>query len=175
MIPLNGLFLSELMLKGRPEGTEMPKEQGTKLIAQNKKARFEYFIEETYEAGIVLSGTEVKSVRLGKVNFKDSYATVDSGELILHGMSISPYEQGNIFNKEPERDRKLLMHKYEINKLNGFMTQKGMALVPLRLYFSGGKVKVEIAVAKGKKLYDKRSDIAERDAQREIERKLKDN
>ena len=153
----------------------MAREQGIKVIALNKKARFEYIIEETFEAGIVLSGTEVKSVRLGKVNMKDSYATIDSGELILHGMNISPYEQGNIFNKDPDRDRKLLMHKYEINKLLGFTREKGMALVPLKLYFSKGKVKVELAVAKGKKLYDKRSDIAERDAQREIERKLKDN
>ena len=153
----------------------MAREQGIKVIALNKKARFEYLIEETFEAGIVLSGTEVKSVRLGKVNMKDSYATIDSGELILHGMNISPYEQGNIFNKDPDRDRKLLMHKYEINKLLGYTREKGMALVPLKLYFSKGKVKMELAVAKGKKLYDKRSDIAERDAQREIERKLKDN
>ena len=153
----------------------MAREQGVKVIALNKKARFEYLIEETFEAGIVLSGTEVKSVRLGKVNMKDSYATIDSGELILHGMNISPYEQGNIFNKDPDRDRKLLMHKYEINKLLGYTREKGMALVPLKLYFSKGKVKMELAVAKGKKLYDKRSDIAERDAQREIERKLKDN
>lgn len=146
-----------------------------KVVAQNKKARHDYFIEQTFEAGIVLSGTEVKSIRLGKVNLKDSYATIENGEVILNGMHISPYEQGNIFNKDPMRDRKLLMNRYEINKLIGYTQQKGMSLVPLQLYFKRGKVKVELAVAKGKKLYDKREDIAERDAKREIDRRIKES
>ena len=146
-----------------------------KTIAQNKKARHDYFIEQTIEAGIVLSGTEVKSIRFGKVNLKDSYATIENGEVILTGMHISPYEQGNIFNKDPMRDRKLLLHKFEINRLIGFIQQKGMALIPLQLYFKRGKVKVELGIAKGKKLYDKREDIAERDAKREIDRQLKES
>lgn len=146
-----------------------------KIIVQNKKARHEYFIEETYEAGIELSGTEVKSIRQGKVNFKDSYATIDKGEIFVVGMHISPYEQGNIFNKDPERNRKLLLHKYEINKLTGLTQQKGLTLVPLKLYFKHGKVKMELGVARGKKLYDKRADIAARDAERDIERKMKEH
>ncbi len=146
-----------------------------KVAAQNKKARHDYFIEQTLEAGIVLSGTEVKSIRQGKVNLKDSYATIKDGEVILNGMHISPYEQGNIFNKEPLRDRKLLLHRYEINKLIGTIQQKGLSLVPLQVYFKRGKVKVELGIAKGKKLYDKRDDIAERDAKREIDRKLKES
>lgn len=146
-----------------------------KVIAQNKKARHDYFIDQTMEAGIVLSGTEVKSIRQGKVNLKDSYAAIRDGEVILSGMHVSPYEQGNIFNKDPLRDRKLLLHKREINRLIGMTQQKGMALVPLRLYFRRGKVKVELAVAKGKKLYDKRADIAERVARREIDRRIKEN
>lgn len=149
--------------------------EGVKVIAQNKKARHDYFIEQTLETGIVLSGTEVKSIRLGKVNLKDSYATIDNGEVMLKGMHISPYEQGNIFNKDPLRDRKLLLHRFEINKLIGLTQQKGLTLVPLQLYFSRGKVKVELGVAKGKKLYDRRQDIAERDAKREIDRKLKES
>lgn len=146
-----------------------------KTIAQNKKARHDYFIEQTIEAGIVLSGTEVKSIRQGKVNLKDSYASIEQGEVILIGMHISPYEQGNIFNKDPLRDRKLLLHRSEINRLIGLTQQKGMSLVPVQLYFKKGKVKVELGVAKGKKLYDKREDIAERDAKREIDRRLKEN
>ncbi len=149
--------------------------EGIKKVTQNKKARHEYHIEQTIEAGIALSGTEVKSIRLGKVNLKDSYATVESNEVILSGMHISPYEQGNIFNVEPERDRKLLFHKHEINKLAGYIQQKGMTLVPLSVYFKNGKVKIEIAVAKGKKLYDKREDAARKEAKREIDRKLKEN
>ncbi len=145
-----------------------------KVIAQNKKARHDYFIEQTLEAGIVLSGTEVKSIRQGKVNLKDSYAMVDGGEVILNGMHISPYEQGNTNNKDPLRDRKLLLHKSEINRLIGYTQQKGLSLVPLRLYFRRGIVKVELGIAKGKKLYDKRDDIAQRDAKREIDRKLKE-
>lgn len=152
----------------------MSKEE-IKAVAQNKKARHDYFIEQTLEAGIVLSGTEVKSIRQGKVNLKDSYASIENGEVILNGMHISPYEQGNIFNKEPMRDRKLLLHKYEINKLIGLTQQKGMSLVPIQLYFKRGKVKIELGVAKGKKLYDKRDDIAERDAKREIDRKMKEH
>lgn len=148
--------------------------EGIKVVAQNKKARHDYFIEQSMETGIVLSGTEVKSIRQGKVNLKDSYATIEGGEVILNGMHISPYEQGNIFNKDPLRDRKLLLHKSEINKLIGYTQQKGMSLVPLQLYFKRGKVKLELGLGKGKKLYDKREDIAERDAKRDIERKLKE-
>jgi len=150
-------------------------EEGFKVVAQNKKARHEFFIEQTIEAGIVLSGTEVKSIRLGKVNLKDSYATINNGEVFVCGMHISPYEQGNIFNMEPMRDRKLLMHKAEINKLIGYTQQKGLTMVPTRMYFKHGKVKIEIGVAKGKKLYDKREDMADRDAKREIDRKMKEN
>jgi SsrA-binding protein len=146
-----------------------------KVAAQNKKARHDYFIEQVFEAGIVLSGTEVKSIRQGKVNLKDSYASIEDGEVILRGMHISPYEQGNIFNKDPVRDRKLLLHKYEITKLIGYTQEKGLSLIPLRLYFKRGKAKVELAVARGKKLYDKRQDIAERDAKREIDRRLKES
>lgn len=145
-----------------------------KVVAQNKKARHDYFIEQTLEAGIALSGTEVKSIRQGKVNLKDSYAAIDNGEVFLKGMHISPYEQGNIFNKDPLRDRKLLLNRYEINRLIGYVKQKGLALVPLQVYFKRGKVKIELAVAKGKKMYDKRDDIAERDAKREIDRRLKE-
>jgi SsrA-binding protein len=166
-----GLFLSAESLR---KACVMANEE-IKVIAQNKKARHDYFIEQTIEAGIVLSGTEVKSIRQGKVNLKDSYAAIKDGEVMLSGMHISPYEQGNIFNKDPLRDRKLLLHKREINRLVGLTQQKGMALVPVRLYFRKGKVKVELAVAKGKKLYDKRADIAERDARREIDRKLKES
>jgi len=145
-----------------------------KPVSQNKKARHDYFIEQTFEAGIVLAGTEVKSVRLGKVNLRDSYAYIKDSEVFISGMHISPYEKGNIFNRDPMRDRKLLLHKYEINKLIGYTQQKGLALVPLQVYFKNGKVKVELAVARGKKLYDKRRDIADRDAKREIDRRVKD-
>jgi SsrA-binding protein len=145
-----------------------------KIIAQNKKARHDYFIEQTIEAGIVLSGTEVKSIRQGKANLKDSYATIKDGEVFVSGMHISPYEQGNIFNKDPLRDRKLLLHKSEINKLIGYTQQKGMALVPIKLYFKRGKAKLELGIARGKKLYDKREDIAERDAKRNIEKRIKE-
>lgn len=145
-----------------------------KIIAQNKKARHDYFIEQTIEAGIVLSGTEVKSIRQGGVNLKDSYADIRDMEVMLCGMHISPYEKGNIFNREPMRDRKLLLHRYEISRLLGYIQQKGMTIVPTQVYFKRGKVKVELGVAKGKKLYDKRDDIAERDAKREIDRKMKE-
>lgn len=146
----------------------------TKSLAENRKARHEYFIEETYEAGIELFGTEVKSVKLGKANLKDSYAEIRNGELLLYNLHISPYEKGNIFNKDPLRARRLLMHKNEIRKLAGYISQQGYTLVPLSLYQTRGLVKVSLAVAKGKKLYDKREDLAKRDAQREIERQFRD-
>jgi SsrA-binding protein len=149
--------------------------EAKKTIAQNKKARHDYFIEETFEAGIVLSGTEVKSIRLGKVSIKDSYAIIKSNEVFIFGMHVSPYEQGNIFNKDPLRDRKLLMHRFEINKLIGAIQQKGMSLVPIELYFRNGKVKLELGLGKGKKLYDKREDIAKKDAMREIDRRMKES
>lgn len=152
----------------------MAKEE-KRVVAQNRKARHDYFIEQTIEVGIVLSGTEVKSIRAGKVSLKDSYANVKNGEVFIYGMHISPYEQGNIFNKDPLRDRKLLLHRAEINKLIGYIQQKGMTLVPLEVYFKNGKVKIELGIAKGKKLYDKREDIAKRDALREIDRRLKEN
>jgi len=141
-----------------------------KVIAENRKARHDYFIEETYEAGIALTGTEVKSLRAGKVNLKDCYAQVISGEMFVEQMHISPYEQGNRFNVDPLRPRKLLMHKREIMKLYGQVKQEGLTLVPLKLYFSKGKVKAEIALCKGKKLYDKRDAEAAKDAKREMAR-----
>jgi len=145
-----------------------------KIIAQNKKAYHDYFIEETYEAGIVLSGTEVKSIRMGKVNLKDSFARVENNEVYLYNMHISPYEKGNIFNKDPLRTRKLLLNRHEINKLIGYVTRKGYTLIPTKLYLKRGLVKVELAVARGKKLYDKREDIARRDAKSELEKHFKE-
>lgn len=145
-----------------------------KLIANNKKARHEYFIEDVYEAGIVLTGTEIKSVRLGKVNIKESYARVEKGEMIIFGMNISPYEQGNRFNVEPLRPRKLLLHKQEIRKLMDGMKLKGLTIVPLTVYINEqGNAKMEIALARGKKLYDKRDDSAKKDAERKMERAMK--
>lgn len=144
------------------------KKLGTKIIATNRKARHEFFIEETMEAGIVLTGTEVKSIRQGKVNIKESYASIDDGEVYVNGMHISPYEQGNIFNVDPLRKRKLLLHRREIRKLIGETKQKGFTLVLLSVYIKDGKVKVEIALAKGKKNYDKRDTIAKKDAERRI-------
>lgn len=141
----------------------MTKEE-IKIIAQNKKAYHDYFIEETYEAGIALTGTEIKSIRMGKVNLKDSFARVENNEVYLYNMHISPYEKGNIFNKDPLRTRKLLLNRHEINKLIGYVTRKGYTLIPTKLYLKRGLAKVELAVAKGKKLYDKREDIARRDA-----------
>ena len=143
---------------------------GTKQIAANRKAFHDYFIEEKLEAGIELAGTEVKSIRQGNVNLKDSFCWVKDGELFLYGMHISPYEKGNIFNKDPRRTRRLLVHKREIWRLQAKAQQDGYAIVPLSLYFSGSRVKVEIALAKGKKLYDKRESAARRDAQREMDR-----
>lgn len=140
-----------------------------KLVANNKKARHDYFIEEVYEAGIVLTGTEIKSIRAGKVSIKESYAKIENGEMIVYGMNISPYEQGNRFNVDPLRPRKLLLHKQEIRKLIGYTTLKGLTIVPLTVYINeDGRAKMEIAVARGKKLYDKRNDIAKRDAERRM-------
>lgn len=147
--------------------------EGIKMIAPNKKARHEYFLEESFEAGISLAGTEVKSLRAGNVNFRDSYAIIRNEEIFVVGLYISPYDKGNINNKDPERERKLLLHKSEIRKLIGKTEQKGYSIVPTGIYFKKNKVKLEIALAKGKKLYDKRSSIAERDAQREIDIKIK--
>ncbi len=146
---------------------------GIKVIATNKKARHDFFIDDTYEAGIELTGTEVKSIRLGKVNLRDSYAIVKNGELFLLGTHISPYEKGNIMNRDPLRTRRLLMHKKEINKLMGLTTQKGFSLVPLSFYLKNGKVKVEIGLARGKKLYDKRADLKEKAQKRDIEKAMK--
>ena len=144
-----------------------------KIIADNRKARHDYFVIETYEAGVELFGTEVKSLRAGNVNLKDSYCDIDHGELFALGVHISPYEQGNIFNKEPLRPKKLLMHKKEIMKLTGLVSREGYTLVPLSLYFKGSKVKMAIGLCKGKKLYDKRETAAKRDADRTIEKTMK--
>lgn len=144
------------------------------VVSENRKARHDFHIEETYEAGISLRGTEVKSIRAGKANLKDSFARVEREEIFLYNMHISPYEQGNQFNVEPKRTRKLLMHKSEIRRLLGIVQQKGLALIPLKLYFKNGRAKVELALAKGKKLYDKRDDIAARDAKRDIERAFRE-
>ena len=144
-----------------------------KIIAENRKARHDYFIIETYEAGIELFGTEVKSLRAGNVNLKDSYCEIDEGELFALGMHISPYEQGNIFNKDPLRPKKLLMHKREIMKLTGLVSREGYTLVPLSLYFKGSRVKMAVGLCKGKKLYDNRDTAAKRDADRTIEKAMK--
>jgi len=144
-----------------------------KLIANNKKAYHDYFIDEQYEAGIELAGTEVKSIRMGKCSVKESFVRIDKGEVYVYGMNISPYEKGNIFNKDPLRVRKLLLHRAEIGKLDAKIAQKGYTLVPLQVYFKGSLVKVEIGLARGKKLYDKRDDIAKKDQKRELERDFK--
>ena len=151
------------------------KKQGGRVIAQNRKAYHEYFVDEKYEAGIALFGTEVKSLRAGAVNLKDSYCSFKNGELFVVGMHVSPYEKGNIFNREPLRDRKLLMHRRELNKLFGLVAQKGYTLVPLSLYFSGKNVKVEIGLCRGKKLYDKRDTAAKNEATREMDRRMKES
>ncbi len=145
-----------------------------KVVCENRRARHDYHIIETYEAGIALKGTEVKSLRAGRASLQDSFARVESGELMLYNMHISPYEQGNRFNHEPKRVRRLLMHKGEILRLWGKTREKGLALVPLKVYFKGGLAKVELALARGKKVYDRREDIAERDARREIDRAVKE-
>ena len=152
----------------------METKSSIKIVAENRKARHDYHIHETYEAGIALTGTEVKSLRAGRANLKDSYAHVENGEMMISQMHISPYEQGNIFNHEPMRKRKLLMHKKEIMKLFGKTREKGYSLVPLKLYFTRGKAKLQIALASGKKNYDKRQDIAARDAKRDMERAMRD-
>jgi len=149
-------------------------QKGVKIAATNRKAYHDYFIEEKYEAGIELFGTEVKSIRQGTLNLKDSFCIVKNGELWLYGMHISPYEKGNIFNREPERVRRLLMHKKEILRLYGRIKQDGYALIPLSVYFKNSRVKVEIGLARGKKLYDKRDSMAKRDADREMDRALRD-
>ncbi len=151
----------------------MAKKEAQKLVANNKKAYHDYFIDETYEAGIVLHGTEVKSMRMGKCSVKESFIRIENGEMFVYGMHVSPYEKGNIFNKDPLRVKKLLLHKYEINKMAGKVAEKGYTLVPLQVYFKDGKVKVEVGLARGKKLYDKRADIAKKDMRREAEKEFK--
>ncbi len=149
-------------------------EMGIKIVAKNKKATHDYFIEDTYEAGLVLTGTEIKSIRSGKANLKDSFARISNGEVFIHNMHISPFDHGNRFNHEPTRARKLLLHKEEINKLIGLTKEKGYSLVPLKLYLRNGFAKIDIALAKGKKLHDKREAIAKKDANREIARALRE-
>ncbi len=150
------------------------KQNGIKVIVENRKARHDYFIDETFEAGLSLTGTEVKSLRVGRANLRDSYAAIENGELLLYNMHISPYEMGNRYNHDPLRTRKLLMHRSEIKRLASKVREKGFTLVPLRLYFTRGRAKVELALARGKRLYDKRDEIAKRDAKREAERELRD-
>ena len=149
-------------------------QKSIKSIAKNKKAGHDYFIDDSYEAGIELFGTEVKSIRAGQVNLKDSWCDIKNGEIFVNGMHISPYEKGNIFNRDPNRSRRLLMHRREISKLYGLVQQQGVALIPLEMYFSGSRVKVKVGLCRGKKLYDKRDDMAKRDAGREIERAMKE-
>jgi SsrA-binding protein len=152
---------------------DLPKEKGNRLIANNKKAYYDYFIEETYEAGIALAGTEVKSIRQGHCSIKESYIGIENGEVFVYRMNISPYERGNIFNKDPLRTRKLLLHRYEINKLSAGQQVKGYTIVPLKVYIKDGLCKMEIGLARGKKLYDKRQDIAKKDMKREAEKEFK--
>ena len=152
----------------------MDKKEARKSIANNKKAFHDYFVDDKYEAGIELFGTEVKSIRAGGINLKDSWCDIKNGEIFVNGMHISPYEKGNIFNRDPLRVRRLLMHKREIMKLNAAIQQQGMTLVPLEVYFSGSRVKVSVGLCRGKKLYDKRDDAAKRDMQRDIERHMKE-
>ena len=147
--------------------------ESMKLVANNKKAYHDFFIDEKYEAGIELHGTEVKSLRMGKCSIKEAFVRIENGEAFIYGMNISPYEKGNIFNKDPLRIKKLLLHKVEIRKLGGKMSEKGYTIVPLQVYFKDGKAKVEIGLARGKKLYDKRDDIAKKDLRRETEREFK--
>lgn len=152
----------------------MPAQKGIKVIAKNRSAFHNYFIEERFEAGIELCGTEVKSIRAGKVNLKDSFCQVKNGELFVYAMHISPYEKGNVFNREPRRDRRLLMHKREIRKLHDLQKQQGYALIPLSVYFKDSRVKIELGLCKGKKTYDKRESVAKRDAKREMERAMRE-
>ena len=150
----------------------MPQQKGVKMVVQNRRARHDYFILETWETGIELRGTEVKSLRMGKCNLKDSFAQVKNGEMLVQGMHISPYENGNIFNTDPMRPKRLLMHKAEIRKAQQSVMQQGLSLIPLSIYLKDGRMKMELALCKGKKLYDKRDDMAKRDAQRDIERTM---
>ncbi len=152
----------------------MPHQKGIKVIAQNRKAFHDYFVEEKYECGLALFGTEVKSIRQGRVNLKESWAQIRKGEIWVEGMHVSPYEQGNIFNKDPLRPRKLLMHKSEIRKLDGLVMRQGYTLIPLELYFREGRVKLQLGLCKGKQAHDKRDSIAKRDSDREIRRALRD-
>ena len=152
----------------------MGKGAGNRMVANNKKAYHDYFIEDKYEAGVALAGTEVKSLRMGKCSIKESFVKIERGEVFIYGMHISPYEKGNIFNKDPLRVKKLLLHREEIRKMERKIAEKGLTLVPLQVYFKGRLVKVEIAVARGKKLYDKRQDIAKKDQKREAQRELKE-
>lgn len=168
IVDLDKYYPSRLKLRRSIMG-----KSSVKLVSNNKKAYHDYFIEEKYEAGISLAGTEVKSLRMGKCSLKESFIRVENGELFIYGMHISPYEAGNIFNKDPLRVRKLLLHRHEINRIAGQMTQKGYTIVPLQVYFKGSLVKVEIALARGKKLYDKRQDIAKKDMRREAEKDFK--
>ena len=149
-------------------------QKGVKVVVQNRKARHDYFVLETWECGLELKGTEVKSIRLGQCNLKDSYASVKNGEMFVYGMHISPYEKGSYFNTDPMRPKRLLMHKQEIRKANQNVMQKGLALIPLSVYLKDGRMKLELALCKGKKLYDKRDDLAKRDAKRDIERSMRE-
>ncbi len=151
----------------------MAQKETQKLVANNKKAYHDYFIDETYETGVALHGTEVKSIRMGKCSIKESFVRIENGEVFVYGMHVSPYEKGNLFNKDPLRVKKLLMHRCEINKLEGKIKEKGYTLVPLQVYFKEGRVKLQIGLARGKKLYDKRESIARKDARRETEREFK--
>ena len=154
-------------------GAKKLAKENFKLIANNKKARFDYFIEDSYEAGIALHGTEVKSLRMGKCSIKEAFIRIEDGEMFIYGMHISPYEKGNIFNRDPIRVRKLLIHKKEINRLLGKVKQDGLTLIPLSIYFKGSIAKIQLGLCKGKKLYDKREDAAKKDAKRQIERAVK--
>ncbi|MBQ2700814.1 MAG: SsrA-binding protein SmpB [Clostridia bacterium] len=153
----------------------MPRQKGVKPVVQNRKARHDYFVEESYECGIVLKGTEVKSIRQGRVNLKESFAVVKGGEVFAEGMHISPYEQGNIFNTDPLRPKKLLLHKAEIRKLSSLVQRQGYTLIPLEIYLKDGRMKMQLGLCRGKHLHDKRDDMANRDAQRDIQRALRDH
>ena len=167
-------YTNKTSRKFQPGEVDSTEKHGIKIAAQNRKAFHDYFVEERYEAGIELAGTEVKSIRAGTLNLKDSYCTVKEGELFVHGMHISPYEKGNIFNKDPVRPRRLLMHRREIRKLQALVKQDGYTLIPLSVYFKNARVKLEVGVCRGKKNYDKRAATAQRDARREIDRTLKE-
>ena len=164
---------AQLTLSWQKKGESWMSKDNMKLIANNKKAYHDYFIEDTWEAGIALHGTEVKSLRMGKCSIKESFVRIEQGEVYIYGMNISPYEKGNIFNKDPLRVRKLLLHAYEINKMTGKIAEKGLTIVPLKVYFKGSLAKVEIGLARGKKNYDKRQDIAKKDMKREAQREFK--